>query len=315
MKGLMSIRAAKALIKFSGMYSEAIEATRSNDPQVSKFLEKSFVPGSTGDDILALAGQAVAREYGEYLFSQSIPGKLLANAIQLPFNTNLNSIAGIGAAWVQEGKAIPVRKGAVSTDKMEAFKIASIAAVNNELLRLSTPGSDLAMRNVMVSEAVRMIDAKFLSSDAEVSEVSPAGLLLNATESSSFTEMIEKHVANGNSLSTSALILPYSAVFSLTDVQIKQFALLGVQLMASQAATETVLIDAGNTIINVQGALVDVATQGSLEMTTTPVNDISADTGAEMVSLYQVNASAFRTVTYCSWAPAGKPVTVLTQTS
>lgn len=64
MKGLMSIRAAKALAKFEGIFSNAIEATRSNDPQVSKFLEKSFVPGSTTADMLQLAGQAVAREFG-----------------------------------------------------------------------------------------------------------------------------------------------------------------------------------------------------------------------------------------------------------
>ena len=311
MKGLMSIRAAKALVKHGGRYFEAVEATRTKDPQVSQFLEKSFTPGATIEDALAIAEQPVAREFGEYIFSQSIPGKLLVSALQLPFYSDLSSISGIGADWVQEGKAIPVRKGAVSKNKLKAFKIASIAVVSNELLRLAATGADLAMRNVMVSEAVKKIDAKFLSDDAEVEDVSPAGLLVSATHAASYAEMIETHIANGNSLSTSFMIFPYSAVFSLTEIQIQQLSLLGIRLLSSQAATKTTLIDAANTIINVQGALVDTATEGAVEMTDAPANDIQADSGTELVSLYQANSAALRAITYCSWAPAGKPVTVL----
>lgn len=233
----------------------------------------------------------------------------------MPFNTPLNSISGIGADWLEEGKAIPVRRGVVSQDKLEAFKIASMAIVSNELLRLSTTGSDLAMRNTMTSAAIKKIDEKFLSDDAEVDEVSPAGILLNATQADSFLDMVEKHVANGNNLNTSYLVLPFTGVFGLTEVQLKQFEILGITLLSSQNATRTALIDAGNTIINVQGTLIDVATQGSVEMTDAPVNDVTEESGAEMVSLYQTNSTGFRAITYCSWSTAGKPVTVLTPTS
>lgn len=311
MKGLMAIRAAKALVN-GRTFSDAIELTKRNDPMVSAFLEKAFVAGSTLEGALEMAGQAVARELGEFIFSQSIPGKLLANAQRLPFGTALNSISGIGADWVTEGESLPCRRGSTSSAQITPFKMASMAVITQELLRLAATGSDIAIRNTLTSEAVKKIDTKFLSVDAEVEDLSPAGMLLGATTATDFAGMFQAHVDNGNTLSTSALVLPISDVFSLTEAQFKQFNLLGIQLLASQNATQTALIDAGNTIINVQGALVDTSLEGTVEMTDAPAGNISDDTGAsDLVSLFQTNSAALRSVTYCAWAPVGSPATVL----
>ncbi len=314
-KGLMAVRAARALSVNKGYFTDAVESTRKNDPTVSAYIEKAAMAGATTADFIALAGSPIARELGEYIFAQTIPGKLMASAQQLPFGAPLVSFTGIGSDWLKEGEAIPMRKGNASSAKLKAFKLASLAAVSRELEMLAAAGTDAAIRGTITSAAVRKIDEKFLSADAEVDGLSPAGILKDAETATNFAEMFQTHVDNGNNLATSSLILPISGVFGLTDVQITQFNLLGVQLLFSQYATQTALIDASNVIINVQGTLIDISKSAVLEMSDAPTNNITDPTPAEMVSLYQTNSSAYRAITYCSWGSVGKAATVLQATT
>lgn len=307
----MAIRAARACALSKCGFTDAIEMTRRNDPQVSAYLEKSMVSGTGTSGMPELAGEPIARELGDFIFSQTVPGKLLAKAMQLPFGSPLASINGIGAGWVQEGEAVPVTGGNSTTDKLKPYKIASLAVLNNELLELAATGANIAIRNTMASAAVREIDRKFMSQDAIIEALSPAGALAGAETVSDFSGLLEKHTSNGNSLSTSSLVLPLSGALALTEAQFKQFELLGVDLIASQYATKTAIIDAAKMIINVQGTLIDVSEEGVIEMVDAPANDINEPKAAEMFSLFQGNATAFRAVTYCSWETIGKAVTVL----
>ncbi|MEG0232919.1 MAG: phage major capsid protein [Hafnia sp.] len=311
MKGLMSIRAARACALSKSGFTDAIEMTRQNDPQVSAYLEKSLVLGTGIGGMPLLSTDPIARELGEYIFAQTLPGKLLAKAMQMPFGAPLASIFGSGADWVKEGEAVPVTKGDTSTDKLMPYKIASVTVLNNELLTLATTGATLAIRNTMCTAAVRKIDSKFLSQDAAIEALSPAGVLTNADTASDFADLLKKHTDNGNSLSTSALVLPLSDTLALTEAQFKQFELLGVCLIASQYATKAAIIDAANMIISIQGALIDVSEEGSIEMDDAPSNNINDPKASKLFSLFQNNATAFRAVTYCSWKTIGKAVTVI----
>ncbi|MFC0228257.1 phage major capsid family protein [Serratia aquatilis] len=311
MKGLMAIRAARALSTNKGYFSDAVAATQKNDPLVSAYIEKAATSGATTADFIALAGSPIARELGEYIFSQSVIGKLLGNAQNLPFGVPLASFHAIGADWLREGESIPLRKGSVSDDKLSIFKIAAMAVISKELERLATTGSDLAIRNTLTSEAVRKIDEKFLSQDSEVAGLSPAGILKDAETATDLADMVSKHVDNGNKISTSYLIVPLANVGSITEEMLRQIDLLKLQVICSEYATRTALIDASNLIANVQGTLIDVSSSSSVEMTDEPVGSISGTGSVEMVSLYQTNASAYRAITYCSWAAVGKPATIL----
>lgn len=314
MKGLMFIRAAAALVKSDGRVFEAKSIVK--DDKVAAYLEKMVVSGETASGNPLVTTDIVARDFAEYAFSQSIPGKLMAKAMQLPFNTKAGFISGIGAGWVKESTAIPVRKGKSElTDNLDPFKIASLVVLSDELMRLATTGTELAIRNVMVSAAVKEIDRKFLSSDSEVSELSPAGVLLNAPTANSYSVLIETHQNNGNSLNGSSLIIPSSWVLSLTSDQLKQFDLLGISIMPSQYATGMSLVDPANMLINVEGAGLVTSNQGNIEMSDAPVNNSSEPEHTELVSLYQTNSVAIMTTIYCGWAKIGKPVTVLEQTS
>ncbi|MCM7634259.1 hypothetical protein [Enterobacter bugandensis] len=315
MKGLMLVKAAKLLVKTNGRVSEAKEMAK-DDLKVAAYLEKSLVSGASSSGNPLVTTDIVAREFAEYAFSQSVPGKLMMRAMQFPFMTKVGAISGIGSGWVKEGTAVQVRKGNVDTsDVLNPFKIASLVVLSDELIRLATPGTDLAIRNVMVSSAVRDIDKKFLSADAEVDELSPAGAFYNAPSASSMSELIEKHVNNGNSVFGSSLVMPQTAVLNLTSDQLRQFELLGISVIPSQYSTNISLIDPANMLINVEGAGLMTAKEGTVEMVDNPESNINEPHHSEQVSLYQTNSAAIMVTIFCGWVNSGKPVTVLEQTS
>ncbi|CAM6300696.1 MULTISPECIES: hypothetical protein [Klebsiella pneumoniae complex] len=314
MKGVMLVRAARALIKTNGRVHEAKEIS-DNDPKVAAYLSKALVAGATASGPLVTT-DIVAREFAEYAFSLSIPGRIMANAMQLPFKSRVGSVSGIGAGWVKEAQAVPVRKGKVEkSGVLSPFKVASLVVLSDELLRLATPGTDNVIRNMMVSEAVREIDQKFLSTDAEVDELSPAGAFLNAPSAGDLAAAINLHTSNGNSVSGSALVMPLTSVLNLTNDQLRQFDLLGISVMPSQYATGLSLIDPANMIINVEGAGLMTTSEGTVEMSDIPDNNTSEPVHTEQVSLYQTNTAAIMTILYCAWVNVGKPVTIIEQSS
>ncbi|HGJ5883394.1 phage major capsid protein [Arsenophonus sp.] len=310
MKELLAIRAVRNIKKADGNPFLASELTERNDPIVSKYLKKSAVTGSSLSDYLSLASETVAHELGKYIFSQSVAGKLLEKALNLPFDTSISSISGIGADWVKEGEGIALHKGNTSQDKIGIYKIASMTAVSNELLRLSSTDLDRVIRDVITSASVKVIDDKFLSADKQVDKVSPQGILFNAETASTMTELLEKHIANDNDLSKSGLILPISEVLKLSEAQFKQFELLGIRLIASQRTNKVILVDASSLVIRVEGTLIDITNEASIEMTDSATGNITEPVSTELVSLYQTNTTAFKAITYCSWAVLGKAVTV-----
>lgn len=200
------------------------------------------------------------------------------------------------------------------TGVLSPFKVASLVVLSDELLRLATPGTDNVIRNMMVSEAVRKIDQKFLSTDAEVEDLSPAGAFLNAPSASDLAAAIDLHTSNGNNVSGSALVMPLTSVLNLTNDQLRQFDLLGISVMPSQYATGLSLIDPANMIINVEGAGLMTAREGTVEMSDIPNNNTSEPVHTEQVSLYQANAAAIMTILYCAWVNVGKPATIIEQT-
>ncbi|WP_324029544.1 phage major capsid protein [Pantoea sp. JZ2] len=315
MKGLEFVKAARILARCNGRLSEA-KSFSEKDQKLEQYFSKALVAGATTSDSPLITTDVIAREFAEYVFSQSIPGRLMARAMQYPFKTKVGAVSGIGAGWLKEGSAVPVRKGAVNnSETLKPFKMASLVVVTDELLRLSSPGADSTIRNMMVSESIRKIDSKFLSGDAEVPEVSPAGVLINAPSSSGYADLISTHVSNGNSLQGSALVVPNIYVLSLTENQLRQFDLLGISVLPSQYAAGVSLIDPANMLINVEGAGMITSTEGAVEMSDSPENNSSEPVQTEKVSLYQTNSAAIMTTIYCGWEKVGKPVTSLSSGS
>ncbi|MCM4915832.1 phage major capsid protein, partial [Escherichia coli] len=247
----------------------------------------------------SLVAEPIVRELGEYIFSQSVPGKLISSALNLPFGAKLQSISGKGSKWLKEAEEIPVKEGEVNESALKLCKLGAIVMLNNELIKFSTPGTNSAIRDLITSESVKEIDKKFLSSDQEVAGVSPEGVLNGADEAENFIELFKKHIANGNTLATSSLILPVENALQLTDAEFWQIELLRIPVIVSEQADRMMLIDAQKLIINVEATVI------------TPTDEAVIKTESGAVSLFQNDATAFRAITYCGWQKLDKAVTVL----
>ncbi|MBL5912166.1 phage major capsid protein [Enterobacter asburiae] len=310
-KGIMAIRAGRAIALSKGMSGDAVEMTRNNDPLVSAYIEKSAVSGLTSSGVPAVAADPIAVELGGHIFSQTVPGQLMEMAMNLPFGAPVHSISAMGAGWVREGEGVPVSGGEVGSNKIKPYKIASLAVINKEVLFNADTGTNLTLRNVITSAAVKKIDEKFMSADEVQDKLSPAGVLFGAAAASStIGELMRTHAANGNDIKTSALIVPLLDVgVNITELDFKLYERAGVKIIISQYANNIAMIDASKMIINVMGTIIDSSEEGSIEMESEPVNDINDPQPAKMINLFQENAIAMRAVTYCSWEVLGKAVT------
>jgi hypothetical protein len=92
-----------------------------------------------------------------------------------PTLTNPNLAAG----WRKEGA--PIRVGAVQLTSaiLRPYSCGVIGTFTMELLRRSTPSIETVIRNSMLEDTAIMLDTKFLSADAAVLDLSPAGITNN----------------------------------------------------------------------------------------------------------------------------------------
>ncbi|HBC1013482.1 TPA: phage major capsid protein, partial [Escherichia coli] len=127
-----------------------------------------------------------------------------------------------------------------------------------------------------------------------------AGVLCGATEAADLLSMIETHTANGNSLTTSTLILPVRHAMKLMEYEIEEIKLLGLPLIVSQHAGKVAIINAQKLIINVEGTIIKQSNQTQIKTTE-----------GTSLSLFQNGLTAFRAVTYCGWEVLDNAVTVL----
>jgi len=94
-----------------------------------------------------------------------------AGSIKIP-RQSLGSTGG----WVGEGGAIKVDRMTLDSIELTPKKNANIIAASNELLARSTPSAMSLIRDDILRGIAISIDTKFVSADAAVAGVSPAGI-------------------------------------------------------------------------------------------------------------------------------------------
>lgn len=98
-------------------------------------------------------------------------------SITIPARDKSNPNPNLAAGWRKEGS--PIRVGAISLKgvKLVPHAPAVISTYSQELLRRSTPSIERIIREGVIADSAEMFDKKFLSADAAVVDVSPAGIL------------------------------------------------------------------------------------------------------------------------------------------
>lgn len=135
--------------------------------------------GEPGAELVALNSQFMG-DFIEYLYSMTVYDRLPLQPV--PANVTIKGQDGAATGyWVGENKPIPASKGDFSSVTLTPLKAAALATCSLELMRDSSPSAEMLIRNALVNAAAQRLDTTFLSADAAVSGVSPAGMLNGLT--------------------------------------------------------------------------------------------------------------------------------------
>jgi HK97 family phage major capsid protein len=174
---------AKALASLQGVAPSAIAQQRwgKTNPALVEFIKANEVAGggetsgSWGAELVALDGRFTG-DFIEFLTGMTVFDKLALRAV--PANVTIKGQDGAATGyWVGEGKAIPATKADFMAVNLAPLKVAALAVISNELIRDSSPSAELLVRDALGAASRQRIDGTFLSTDAAVSGVSPAGIL------------------------------------------------------------------------------------------------------------------------------------------
>ncbi len=343
-KGMNFARSVLCLIHGKGKELDSMHIAQKHfaDNQVVQNITKAAVEaGNTGDPnwVGALVGEeanAVA-DYNEYLRPRTLVGQFGTNNIPALRNIGFrvpiisqNSIAS--GYWVGEGKAKPLTKAGWERTKLEELKVANIAALTQESIKLSNPDAARLVRDELSRALIATIDISFMDYTFAGSDVRPAGITYGSLTKTSagpgldaFLDDLEwlktQFIINNNPLNSSVFIvdgLTASRVSSLRDPisKVKLFPEMtltggfidGIPVIVSNylprdtSGGMIALVNADDIYLADGAIRVDSSDQVSLEMSDTPVSDSVTPTGAtSMVSMWQTNSVAFRAEKFINW--------------
>ena len=260
-----------------------------------------------------------------------------ATSITVPTRDTTSANPNLAATWRKEGD--PIRVGAVKLRgvRMTPTSPAVIGTFTMELLRRSTPSIERIIREAILLDSATAFDTKFLSSDAEVVGVSPAGVLSGLPAANTYAStgatpaqivadlkkalglLLRAGLAPGNfcwlmsHFNAASLQLLITATGALQFPTMESGLLLGARVVVSQNVpdADVFLIDCASVARSLTAPEFDVSTEATIhEEDTDPLpiiaqNEVPAAVPSSPVrSLYQTFSGAVRaTYNGLAWAP------------
>lgn len=338
--GFARFVACKTQAKLDGINVVDLAKQRYPDhSELHAFVQKATVPaGTTTQAVYAsplVYADNLASEFVEYLRPQTIVGKL--NLTRVPFNVRVPTQTNGGhAAWVGEGAGKPVTSVAFSSVSLSHHKLATIAVLTKELVRLSTPSAETLVRNTLAGAIIEQMDRDFIDpATAAVAGVNPAsitnGLVALSSAGTSadnvrtdIGNILEAYLQANQDPSGLAFIMPptLAVVLSLMrnslgqkefmDINAGGGTLEGFPVVTSQLAANA--SGAGNLVIAVKQSdifladdgevSIDVSEQASVQMSDAPTINSTTGTAASLVSLWQTNSVGIRAERAITWTKA-----------
>ena len=347
-KGIGFTRYAMCLASANGNRSEALEIAKArypDDHDIHTILKAAVAAGTTTDATWAgnlVQYQNITTDFIDFLRAKTIVDRFGQNGVPSlnrvsPRVRFFSQTAGGSAYWVGEGKPKPVTKAGFGTLTIDNHKVATIAVLTEEEVRLSSPSAEAKVRNDLANAVAARIDQDFIDpSKAAVAGVSPASITNGvAAIAPTGTNWDDFRLDMGTALNSFAtnLIDPSSLVIIMSASQALQLSLMlgtlgnpvfpdlrpnggtlmGYPVLVSQylqslgspgtglivfvSADDIFLADDGQVVI-------DVSREASLEMLDGSLQqDATAGTPASagMVSLWQVNCIGIRAERFITW--------------
>lgn len=316
-------------------FAKARPNWQSETPEVAEILKAAVSAGTTTDSTWAepLAQYTnLASEFVEYLRPLTIIGRIQGMR-RVPFLSKFpRQTAAAVANWVGETKPKPATSLAFDSLTLAQLKVAGIVPISMELMRLSSPSAEMIVRDDLAGAIGQLVDHDFIDPEkAAVSNVSPASITNGVTAVSATGTAYANLKADVKSIMDSFFavnITPDTVVMhkrtalalSLMETSLgnPQFPgmtqnggpFLGMTAISSenldytedspQEGDNIIFLRANDIALADDGGVeVDVSTEASIEMSTTPTDPNTTST--ILVSLWQQNLVGIRAERMINW--------------
>jgi HK97 family phage major capsid protein/HK97 family phage prohead protease len=308
---------------------------QSETPEVEAVLKAAVSPGTTTDSTWAsplVEYQMLASEFVDYLHPKTIIGRI--NGLRrVPFKVKFPRQTGTATAgWVGEAKPKPATSLAFDSLTLDPTKVAGIIPISMELMRLSSPSAEMIVRDELAAAIVELTDNDFTDPEKSASAgVSPAsitngvtGVAATGTAYSNLKADVKSVMDNyfAANITPDTVLMRQSMALSLslmeTSLGNPQFpgltmnggTFLGMNAITSENIDHTedspqegaliIFLRAQDIALADDGqAEIDVSTEASIEMSTTPTDPVTAST--VLVSLWQHNLVGIRAERMINW--------------
>ena len=344
--GVRMARYAMALLRARGNLNDALSIAQNNKgwmdstPELATVLKAAVAAGDTttaGWAAELVYAQNLANEFIEFLRPQTILGRI-PGLTQIPFNVRVaGQNAGSSAFWVGQGQPVPVSKLGTTSTTLGIAKAAGLVAIDDELVRSSSPSAELLVRNDLAKAIAQFLDTQFLDPDiAAVANVSPASVLNGVTPTTpsgadaaalrtDIQTLFGAWIAANLDPSQGVWIMPPTQALAIgamlnplgqpafPGIGLKGGVLWDLPVITSMSAKLSGSPTLGNIIALVNApeilladdgqVTISTSSEASIQMLDNPAN-ISTGATAEtaMVSMFQTNSLAIKAVRYINWA-------------
>lgn len=339
--GIGFARVARCLAVGFLKHQDPVQIARSlypGDDRVSNEVTKAAVPAANtlsptwaGNTIIEGGGSFA--DFVEYMTPRTIFGQISGRFRRLPFDAPV-LVQGSGgtAQWVKEGEAKPLTQWTYTRTKLTPLKVAAIAVATQEMLMRTSVAGDEFLRDELARAVGRRFDATLVSSDAAVSDESPAGLLFGTDPivltGSGNVQGVRCDIAQflkaliGDSLTVQGAfwIMPETVAvdLSLATNESGQPAfpgitptggtLAGLPVFTSQfvptdsSGSVVALVKGDEVFLGDEGGIqVAVSTEATLQMDSAPTQNSITPTATQGVSMFQTNSVAIRVERFVNW--------------
>ncbi len=316
---------------------EMAEKTYGGDKDVMNFVKATSIPADT--TTTGWATELVEDGYGAFLdtlYPATVYGRVAGTplffgkygSIIIP---SFSAASNINGEFVAEGAPIPVKQGVFETQTLTPKKLGVITTFTREILTKSTPAVEMLVRNAIIMDTSKAIDAAFLD-NAAVSAIRPAGLQnatatgagnINASVGATVSDILNDVKGVFSRLEAVQLgqkgvwVMNPTTVLGLSTKQIAtgQFAFSTIEngSFAGHPIVSSTNVPAGVVFYVDDQALVKgsdiapeftVSNQATLVMDTVaePIVTGGAVTTQDVRSMYQTDTTALRFVLGLDWA-------------
>jgi HK97 family phage major capsid protein len=260
------------------------------------------------------APRYLASAFVELIRPLTVLGRL-QGVRRAPFNILVpRAVGGTLVNWVGQAASKPVGEMEFDHIFMKVTKLAGLTVLTRDLVRLADPAAEQLVAADLASAVSLLVDRTFVSDDAAVDGVSPAGILNGATEvpsTGSSASEVEADVQNLLDAITVPLRNPYIIMAPATAIYLASLRdtngarvfptvnaqggdLFGIPVITSANAVDVIaFVDAAYVLLADDGDVnVRVATSATLDM-------MGGDSPA--FSLFQKNCVAVLAERYVNW--------------